>query len=112
VGSLHARTNRIEYWAESSEAYFAVNDFYPFVLAELRERAEGKEPCDLPPGTAAGKGRHPEALSYQRNTIPGPREHFFAVSHWQAKSNPNARAEMRARPSARAFSSGLPQVIM
>ena len=36
-GSHYARTNRMEYWAESSEAYFAVNDIYPFVRAELRE---------------------------------------------------------------------------
>ena len=35
--SHYARTNHMEYWAESSEAYFAVNDFYPFVRAELRE---------------------------------------------------------------------------
>jgi hypothetical protein len=27
----------MEYWAESTEAYFAVNDIYPFVRAELRE---------------------------------------------------------------------------
>jgi len=26
----------MEYWAESSEAYFAVNDIYPFVRSELR----------------------------------------------------------------------------
>lgn len=37
VGSHYARSNRMEYWAESSEAYFAVNDIYPFVRAELRE---------------------------------------------------------------------------
>jgi len=36
-GSHYARTNRMEYFAESSEAYFAVNDIYPFVRAELRE---------------------------------------------------------------------------
>jgi len=36
-GSHYARTNRMEYWSESSEAYFAVNDIYPFVRAELRE---------------------------------------------------------------------------
>lgn len=36
TGSHYARTNRMEYWAESSEAYFAVNDIYPFVRAELR----------------------------------------------------------------------------
>ncbi|MDZ4684449.1 MAG: hypothetical protein SH850_05120 [Planctomycetaceae bacterium] len=37
VGSHYARTNSMEYWAESSEAYFAVNDIYPFVRAQLRE---------------------------------------------------------------------------
>jgi len=37
IGSHYARTNRMEYWTESSEAYFAVNDIYPFVRAELRE---------------------------------------------------------------------------
>ena len=36
TGSHYARTNRMEYLAESSEAYFAVNDIYPFVRAELR----------------------------------------------------------------------------
>lgn len=29
--------NHKEYFAESTEAYFGVNDFYPFVRAELRE---------------------------------------------------------------------------
>ena len=38
IGSHYARTNRMEYLAESSEAYFAVNDIYPFVRAELREQ--------------------------------------------------------------------------
>ena len=37
VGSHYGRTNRMEYWAESTEAYFGVNDIYPFVRAELRE---------------------------------------------------------------------------
>jgi hypothetical protein len=37
TGSHYARTDRMEYWAESTEAYFAVNDIYPFVRAELRE---------------------------------------------------------------------------
>jgi hypothetical protein len=37
VGSHYGRSNRMEYFAESSEAYFAVNDIYPFVRAELRE---------------------------------------------------------------------------
>jgi len=30
-------TNQMEYFAESTEAYFGVNDFYPFVRAELKE---------------------------------------------------------------------------
>jgi len=37
VGSHYARSSRMEYWAESTEAYFAVNDIYPFVRSELRE---------------------------------------------------------------------------
>lgn len=33
----YALTNPMEYFAEASEAYFATNDFYPFVRAELQE---------------------------------------------------------------------------
>ena len=33
----YALSNPKEYFAESTEAYFGVNDFYPFVRAELRE---------------------------------------------------------------------------
>ena len=33
----YALTNHKEFFAESTEAYFGVNDFYPFVRAELRE---------------------------------------------------------------------------
>jgi len=33
----YALSNHKEYFAESSEAYLGVNDFYPFVRAELRE---------------------------------------------------------------------------
>jgi len=33
----YAMSNVQEYFAELSEAYFGVNDFYPFVRAELRE---------------------------------------------------------------------------
>lgn len=33
----YALTNQMEYFAESTEAYFGVNDFYPFVRAELKE---------------------------------------------------------------------------
>ena len=33
----YAATRREEYFAETCEAYFGVNDFYPFVRAELRE---------------------------------------------------------------------------
>ncbi|HVA44999.1 MAG TPA: hypothetical protein VNH11_01315 [Pirellulales bacterium] len=38
----YALTNPQEYFAESSEAYFGTNDFYPFVRSELKEAdAEG-----------------------------------------------------------------------
>ncbi len=33
----YALNNHKEYFAESTEAYFGVNDFYPFVRAELKE---------------------------------------------------------------------------
>lgn len=33
----YALSNHKEYFAESTEAYFGVNDFYPFVRAELRD---------------------------------------------------------------------------
>jgi dipeptidyl-peptidase-4 len=33
----YALTNEQEYFAESSEAFFGVNDFYPFVNSELKE---------------------------------------------------------------------------
>ena len=33
----YARTNHKEYFAESTEAYFYRNDFFPFVRAELKE---------------------------------------------------------------------------
>ena len=36
-GPHYGRTNHKEYFAESTEAYFGVNDFYPFVRAELKE---------------------------------------------------------------------------
>ena len=34
-------SNHKEYFAESTEAYFGVNDFYPFVRAELKEYDPG-----------------------------------------------------------------------
>ena len=33
----YGMTNQMEYFAEQTEAYFGVNDFYPFVRAELAE---------------------------------------------------------------------------
>jgi Mlc titration factor MtfA (ptsG expression regulator) len=33
----YAATNPMEYFAESSEAWFGTNDFYPFVKSELKE---------------------------------------------------------------------------
>jgi hypothetical protein len=38
TGAKHyAKSNKMEYFAENTEAYFGTNDFYPFVRAELRE---------------------------------------------------------------------------
>ncbi|HEX3998267.1 MAG TPA: hypothetical protein VHX65_06950 [Pirellulales bacterium] len=37
VERAYAATNPMEYFAESSEAFFGTNDFYPFVNAELRK---------------------------------------------------------------------------
>ena len=34
-------TNQMEYFAECTEAYLGVNDFYPFVRAELNEHDPG-----------------------------------------------------------------------
>jgi hypothetical protein len=36
VGRAYAAINPMEYFAESTEAFFGTNDFYPFVRAELR----------------------------------------------------------------------------
>ena len=33
----YGASNQMEYFAESTEAYFGMNDFYPFVRAELKE---------------------------------------------------------------------------
>jgi hypothetical protein len=33
----YAMNNKMEYFAENTEAYFGTNDFYPFVRSELRE---------------------------------------------------------------------------
>ena len=34
-------SNHKEYFAEATEAYFGVNDFYPFVRAELKQHDPG-----------------------------------------------------------------------
>ena len=36
----YALTNHKEFFAEMTEAYFGVNDFFPFVRAELRRHDE------------------------------------------------------------------------
>lgn len=37
----YALTNHKEYFAEATEAYFGMNDFYPFIHAELKEHDPG-----------------------------------------------------------------------
>ncbi len=39
----YALTNPMEYFAEATEAYFGVNDFFPFVRAELRDHDPGAD---------------------------------------------------------------------
>lgn len=39
----YALSNPMEYFAESSEAFFGTNDFYPFVRPELRRHDQGME---------------------------------------------------------------------
>ena len=46
----YALTSATEYFAESTEAFFGTNDFYPFVRPELKEH--DKEMC----GSLAGSG--------------------------------------------------------
>jgi hypothetical protein len=36
----YAATNPMEYFAETAEAYFGTNDFFPFVRSELKEHDE------------------------------------------------------------------------
>jgi len=93
-GSHYGRSNRMEYWAESTEAYFAVNDIYPFVRAELREhdpkmarfveRYWGVDPkqvtrleaelttyLDKPSAPAPPAGKSTPAGQYEKRTIKG-----------------------------------------
>ena len=90
VGSHYGRTNRMEYWAESTEAYFAVNDIYPFVRAELRqldpqmarlvERYWGVDPnrwCDGegPRGLPGSACERPPATVRQPRKRQPPQDH-------------------------------------
>jgi len=67
----YATTNPMEFFAEVSEAFFGVNDFYPFVRAELREHdPQTYQMLEEVWGEAAG-GR---SLS-QRRSAAGEIEH-------------------------------------
>jgi hypothetical protein len=63
----YAMNNPMEYFAETSEAFFGTNDFYPFVRAELQDHDppmfallqqlwEGKQPAGAKPAGGAKDG--------------------------------------------------------
>jgi hypothetical protein len=55
----YALTNQQEYFAESSEAYFGTNDFYPFVRSELKDAdPDGFELLERIWGTREQPQRH------------------------------------------------------
>jgi len=43
VERAYAMTNPMEYFAESTEAFFSHNDFFPFDRAELKQHDPGME---------------------------------------------------------------------
>lgn len=54
----YALNNSQEYFAETSEAYFGTNDFFPFVRAELKEHdPRGFGLMEKVWGVGKGKGK-------------------------------------------------------
>lgn len=68
----YAMTNAKEFFAEMSEAYFAVNDFYPFVRAELEEYDPAvatliKKQWNLVPAAAGDASDSTDRIRPERN---------------------------------------------
>jgi len=105
-GSHYARTNRMEYWAESSEAYFAVNDIYPFVRAELRdhdpkmarliERYWGVDPkqiVKLEADLAAYQQKPPAVARTAKKYTPTEKYDKRNIKGWTVYVNPDLTAQ-------------------
>jgi len=102
IGSHYARTNRMEYFAESSEAYFAVNDIYPFVRAELREHdpkmarlierywgVDADEIVKLEADLAAYQGRTPVVERSKTKPAPTSKYDKRNIDGWTVYVSPN-----------------------
>ncbi len=78
-GSAYAITNPMEYFAETSEAFFGTNDVFPFVRAELKEHDPEmfkllKKLWAGPPEKATGPGSEAGAKSTSSLCDPPERE--------------------------------------
>jgi alpha-galactosidase len=90
----YALTNQMEFFAEMTEAYFGVNDFFPFNRAELKEAEPAiytllKDIWEAPPRPKAkpapGPAQEaPHVRPRHRFLWPGSRKLVcrFALSHW------------------------------
>ncbi|MBT3198720.1 MAG: hypothetical protein HN350_02290 [Phycisphaerales bacterium] len=105
IGSHYARSNRMEYFAESSEAYFAVNDIYPFVRAELREHdpkmarlierywgVDAEQIVQLETDLAAYQANTPQPTR-RKNYTPTPKYDKRKIYGWTVYVNPELTAQ-------------------
>ena len=105
IGSHYARSNRMEYFAESSEAYFAVNDIYPFVRAELREhdpkmarlieRYWGVEPEQIVKleQDLATHQQKPQTIAKQKSFTPTAKYDKRNIEGWTVYVSPNLTSQ-------------------
>ncbi|MBL7218768.1 MAG: hypothetical protein ISS69_01520 [Phycisphaerae bacterium] len=105
-GSHYARTNRMEYWSESSEAYFAVNDIYPFVRAELRDHdpkmarllerywgVDAKEIVKLEADLAAYQAKPPTVARTTKKYTATEKYDKRDIKGWTVYVNPDLAAQ-------------------
>jgi len=105
-GSHYARSNRMEYMAENSEAYFAVNDIYPFVRAELREHdpkmarlierywgVNPKQIVKLEADLAAYQAKPPTIARTAKKHTPTEKYDKRDIKGWTVYVNPDLAAQ-------------------
>jgi hypothetical protein len=105
-GSHYARSNRMEYMAEDSEAYFAVNDIYPFVRAELREHdpkmarlierywgVDPKQIVKLEADLAAYQQKPPTVARTGKKYTPTDKYDKRDIKGWTVYVNPDLAAQ-------------------